>query len=131
MKEFEMEIMTNAINWFEIPVEDFERARAFYSHIFDYDMPVMDMGPVKMGILPHEQQMGVGGAITHGDSVKPSSSGSKLYLNGGSDLNIVLNRVAAGGGTVTILKTEIGENHGYFGGFLDTEGNALFLHSIS
>ena len=34
-----MEMVTNAISWFEIPVDDFERARTFYSAIFDYEMP--------------------------------------------------------------------------------------------
>ena len=30
-----MEMVKNAVNWFEIPVADFERAKAFYSKIFE------------------------------------------------------------------------------------------------
>src|SRR5690349_5599340 len=44
-----MELTKNAINWFEIPVTDFERAQKFYSAIFDYQMPEMPMGPFRMG----------------------------------------------------------------------------------
>ncbi|WP_395094316.1 nitrilase-related carbon-nitrogen hydrolase [Armatimonas sp.] len=39
-KDEGMEMVTHAINWFEIPVSDFERAKAFYSAIFAYEMPV-------------------------------------------------------------------------------------------
>ena len=28
----------NALNWFEIPVSDFERSKKFYETIFDYQM---------------------------------------------------------------------------------------------
>jgi len=47
-----MEMLQNAINWFEIPVTDFERAKKFYGAIYDFDMPEFPMGPVRMGILP-------------------------------------------------------------------------------
>jgi predicted enzyme related to lactoylglutathione lyase len=41
----------NALNWFEIPVSDFERGKKFYETIFDYQMPEMQMGPVHMGFF--------------------------------------------------------------------------------
>lgn len=31
-------MMKNAINWFEIPMVDFEHAKLFYEKIFDYTM---------------------------------------------------------------------------------------------
>ncbi len=34
----------NAINWFEIPVNDLERAVQFYSAVLGRDMPRMDLG---------------------------------------------------------------------------------------
>ena len=27
----------------------------FYDRIFDFDMPVMDVGPSRMGLLPYDQ----------------------------------------------------------------------------
>jgi len=124
-----MEMLTNAINWFEIPVTDFARAKKFYSTIYDYEMPETDMGPIKMGFLLHEQGTGVGGAICYGEGYEPSDKGSKVYLNGGTDLNTVLSRVESAGGQVVMPKTSIGEN-GFYALFHDTEGNIVALHSM-
>lgn len=124
-----MEFFKNAINWFEIPVMDFERAKKFYSGIFDFEMPEMQMGPVRMGFLLFDQEAGVGGAICQGEGYLPSIKGAKLYLNGGNDLNAVLDRVAGAGGKVIAPKTMITEELGFFAIFSDTEGNELRLHS--
>ena len=40
---------TNAINWFEIPVTDFDRAKKFYETIFDYQIPESMAGMKRMG----------------------------------------------------------------------------------
>lgn len=125
-----MEMMTNAISWFEIPASDFKRAKKFYSTIYDYDMPEMEMGPVLMGMLPHDQSGGIGGALCFGEGYEPSDKGAKVYLNGGSDLNTVLNRVEGAGGKVLLPKMMISEEHGYFAIFMDTEGNHVSLHSM-
>lgn len=127
-----MEQVKNAISWFEIPVLDYDRAKTFYQHIFDFEMPEMDMGPVKMGILPYDRDNhGVGGAICFGEGYQPAgANGPKAYLNGGNDLNTVLNRVAAAGGSVVLPKTEIAPDMGNFAFFLDTEGNVVGLYSM-
>lgn len=125
-----MEMTTNSINWFEIPVSDFDRAKAFYSKIFDYEMPTIEMGESLMGFLPHEQGKGVGGAIIKGEGLEPSTQGTTVYLNGGEDLSVVLNRVDEAGGKTILPKTEITEEIGFFAVFHDTEGNKVALHSL-
>jgi predicted enzyme related to lactoylglutathione lyase len=126
-----MEMMHHAVNWFEIPVSDFDRARKFYSAIFDYEMPEMKFGPVRMGILLHEREKGgIGGAIVHHpDHYAPSADGTKVYLNGGKDLGVVLDRVAKAGGEVRIAKRLIAPGMGYMALFTDSEGNTVALHS--
>ena len=125
-------MMTNAVNWIEIPVTDFERAKKFYSTIYDYEMPEMQMGPNRMGFLLYDQQGGgIGGAIVQGEGYTPTSAGAKVYLNGGSDLNTVLNRVENAGGKIILPKTEITPEFGYFGILEDSEGNQISLHSNS
>jgi len=125
-----MEMLDNAITWFEVPVTDFERAKKFYSTIYDYQMPDTMVGPVRMGFFLYEQQVGrVGGAICFGVGYSPSQLGALIYLNGGSDLNVVLQRVEKAGGKVVIPKTFIAPEHGYFARFIDTEGNLIALHS--
>jgi len=49
-----MEKHKSAINWFEIPATDFDRAVRFYSEIYAFDMPTRDMGHIKMGFFQHE-----------------------------------------------------------------------------
>jgi len=126
-----MQELKSAINWFEIPATNFERAVRFYSKIYAFDMPTRDMGHINMGFFQHEPGAGTGGAVVCGDGCIPSQSGSKLYLNGGSDLNTVLNRVEDAGGTVVVGKKEISPEIGYFAIFVDTEGNRIYLHSMN
>lgn len=125
-----MEMVTNAINWFEIPVSDFERAQKFYSTILDYEMPAQEMGPVRMGFLPSEQGKGVGGAIVKGEGYTPGSGGALVYLNGGNDLGTVLGRIETAGGAVVTPKTQITPDLGHYAVFTDSEGNRVALHSM-
>lgn len=125
-----METMTNSVNWVEIPVLNFERAKEFYSHIYEYDMYEEVIGGWRMGFLPMERESrGVGGAIVQGTGYIPSKLGSRVYLNGGEDLQKVLSRVVGAGGEVVQAKTKISDEIGYFAIFEDTEGNHVALHS--
>lgn len=124
-----MEMTANALNWFEIPALDFARAKSFYSAIFDFSMPEMQMGPNTMGILLHDQAKGVGGAIVKGQGYVPSEGGSLVYLSAGSDLSVVLARVEPAGGRVLVGKTEISPEMGSFALVVDSEGNKIGLHS--
>jgi predicted enzyme related to lactoylglutathione lyase len=121
-------IMLNAINWFEIPVSNLNRAAKFYNTILGADIQAQDMpGGGQMGFLPSEE--GVGGAIVQGEGYVPSQQGALVYLNGGDDLSTVLSKVEAAGGKVLAPKTEIGE-YGFIAFFADSEGNKVGLHSM-
>jgi len=125
--------MKNAINWFEIPVNNYERAKKFYSEILDQEIMDHDMGDKKMkyGIFPYDMENGgTGGAIVQMEEMKPSMDGSTVYLNGGDDLSVALAKVETAGGKIFMPKTEIGEN-GFIAQFTDTEGNRVALHSMS
>jgi len=119
----------NAINWFEIPVTDYNRAATFYCIILGVRrLDFMEFGGVKMGMLPVKNG-GVGGAIVHSHSHVPSDRGALVYLNGGKDLTAVLSRVESAGGRVVIPKTLITKDIGYMAVFMDSEGNKVALHS--
>jgi len=120
---------THAVNWFEIPVIDFERAKTFYETVLGRPIESMSMGPVTMGMLSSDPE-GVGGAIVKGDGGAPSQQGTTIYLNGGDDLAPILGRVESAGGKIAVPKTEIGNNFGFFAHFVDTEGNKVGLHSM-
>ena len=121
--------MINAINWFEIPVSDFSRAKKFYETLFDAEIVEMPFPDGKYGMLPSDMEKGVGGGIVQGEGFTPSDKGTIVYLNGGEDLSLPLSRIEPAGGTIVLPKTSIGEN-GYMAHFIDTEGNRVALHSM-
>lgn len=124
--------MKNAVNWFEIPVKNYERAKKFYAtilgtNIADHHMPEQN---TKYGVFTHEDNgNGVGGAIIEAEGQEPTTQGSTVYLNGGDDLGLPLMRVEHYGGKVLMPKTSIGKD-GFIAQFLDTEGNRVALHSM-
>lgn len=121
---------TNAISWVEIPTENLERAQQFYETIFDIKMIPLDMEQFKMRMFPLESPLGVGGALMHAPGFyKPSTTdGPLIYLNGNPDLQHVLDKIEAAGGTIVMPKTEISPEYGYMAVFHDTEGNRMGLH---
>lgn len=122
--------MTNSINWFEIPVKDFKRAKAFYSTLFGTDIQEMPHPTLKYGMLPYDMQNGgVGGGIVEGEGFEPSMTGALVFLNGGDDLSVPLSKIEAAGGKILLPKTSLGPN-GFMAHFSDTEGNKVALHSM-
>jgi predicted enzyme related to lactoylglutathione lyase len=122
--------MENLINWFEIPATDFNRALSFYKTILGVDIQQTEMFGTKMGLFPADGK-NVSGAIVQGEDYKPSMNGVLAYLNGGNDLQIVLDKIEPNNGTVIVPKTQISPEMGYFGIFIDTEGNKIAVHSIN
>ena len=122
--------MKNALNWFEIPTTDFDRAKDFYQAVFQAEMETLEMPEFDqvMAFFPSDQQEGVGGSIVKSPDATPSQTGSIIYLNGGDDLAQPLARVEAAGGKIAIPKTSLGP-HGFFATFTDTEGNLVGFHS--
>jgi len=52
-------MMTNAINWFEIPATDFQRAVTFYGAIFETSLQHVRMDGFDMGMFPYKQGEGI------------------------------------------------------------------------
>lgn len=122
---------TNALNWFEIPVTDTARAKAFYEKLFEIEMPVMDMMGMDMVFFPGSEEANgkVSGALVRGDMHKPSMDGVVVYLNANPHLQVILDRVEPNGGKILMPKTAIPDNMGYMAFFVDTEGNRMALHA--
>lgn len=121
--------MENLINWFEIPATDFKRAVNFYKKILSLEINETEMFGTKMGFFPSTGK-NVSGAIICGPDNKPSMDGATIYLNGGENLQKVLDKVEPNNGNIIVPKTQISPEMGYFAMFIDTEGNKLALHSI-
>lgn len=122
--------MTHSINWFEIPVTDFARAKKFYETLYGADIMEMPHPAYKYGMLPADMQNGgIGGGIVQGEGFEPSTKGALIYLNGGEDLSVPLAKVEEAGGKIVLPKTSIGPN-GFMAQIIDTEGNKIALHSM-
>jgi predicted enzyme related to lactoylglutathione lyase len=120
----------NAINWFEIPVADLDRAQKFYETIFGMELIPMDLPGLKMRMFPTDDRMGTSGALIFApEFYQPSANGTMVYLNGNPDLQNVLNNIEAAGGTIAMPKTAISPEIGFMAVFIDTEGNRVALHS--
>ncbi|WP_439152458.1 VOC family protein [Winogradskyella sp.] len=117
------------VGWFEIPVNDMDRAKTFYETIFKFEIRDVDFGGLKMGWFPDNKgAYGATGTLIKQDSYIPSQEGTLVYFMS-EDVNNELDRVVAAGGKIYQEKTKISDEHGYMGVFIDTEGNRVALHS--
>ena len=119
--------MNNLVVWFDIPVKNLDRAMKFYSTVMSVELKSMEIGPNKQANFPFVPGV-ASGALKESKGNEPSATGLMVYLNGGEDLSIPLERVEAAGGTIFKSKTRLGEN-GFMAIFKDTEGNHVALHS--
>lgn len=118
--------MANPSSYFEIPVTDMDRAVRFYGVVFGYDVTRETVDGYEMALLPFDADApGASGALAKGDVYVPSKTGPIVYLSV-RDLDAVLARAAANGGSVLYAKKAVG--NGYVAEIADSEGNRIGLH---
>lgn len=125
---------TNLFTWVEIYVEDMSRAQKFYETVFEIQMSVLPMpegmGEMLMVSFPWaEGERNISGALVKMQDMKPGTGGTLVYF-ACNDCSVEENRVENAGGKVLQPKTPIGE-HGFCSVVMDTEGNAIGLHSMN
>ena len=121
----------NAIDWFEIPVRNMDRAAAFYETLLGTTIRRETIGPNALGVFTYDVEQGVGGCLLAGEHVPaPSLDGSLVYLNAGPSLDVVVARVEAAGGRVLVPKVTLPGDMGCFVHIADTEGNRVGLHAL-
>jgi uncharacterized protein len=121
--------MAHAVNWFEIPSRDFERAKNFYETVLGVTL-ILPFPGMKYAMFPADTQQGeIGGGLIEEPGWEPAKGGALIYLNGGEDLSVPLSRVEAAGGMILMPKKAIGAN-GFMARFVDTEGNIVAMHSM-
>jgi predicted enzyme related to lactoylglutathione lyase len=120
---------TNPVGWFEIPVTDLDRAKAFYERVLELELELQDFGSLNMAWFPSQHPgAGATGALVKGDSYVPSHAGTMVYFSV-ADIEAVLRRVNDNGGKTLNPKMSIGE-YGFVGHFEDSEGNRVALHAM-
>jgi predicted enzyme related to lactoylglutathione lyase len=119
--------MKELITFFEIPATDFHRAVLFYETILEMKLEKCDCGEEKMAFFPAPVN-GPRGAISLAKGFEPSVSGVLIHF-GVEDIEAVLRRTTASGGTIHFPKTKIeAEGEGHFALIIDSEGNKVGLH---
>lgn len=119
----------NMVGWFEIPVNDMDRAKAFYENVFKIKIDIHDFGGMLMGWMPFDEgKPGAAGTLIKQESYIPSKEGTLVYFVC-KDVADEIGRVEAAGGSIYQPKTQISPEHGYMAVFIDTEGNRVALHS--
>jgi hypothetical protein len=120
----------NPVNWFEIPVNDLQRAIAFYEKSLQVKLSREEMGPMKMAMFPSDMEgLGAAGSLVKADGYGPCAGGTLVYFRV-KDIEATLKRIVEKGGKILMPKTAIGK-YGFIAQFEDTEGNREALHSMN
>ncbi len=119
----------NALNWFEIPATDINRAQRFYEALMGAPMRREDMAGMQMANFAYDPGTGVGGCVMSGPGMVPSNSGSVVYLAATPTLGAVLARLPQAGGKLLTPTVTLPEGMGVFAHIEDSEGNRVGLHS--
>jgi len=117
----------NTITHIEIPAPDLEKAIDFYSAIFDWEIQITQPGAYAFFRIG---QTNSGGGFD--TSLKPALEkfGPQITIDV-ENIEETLQKIRENGGVVTLPKTAIDGDHGFYACFQDTNGNNLQLHSIS
>lgn len=121
----------NAIGWFDIYVDDLDRAVSFYETVLACKLEPMGdpTGENKMMAFPTDMALyGAGGALSKSAHARPGPGGTVVYFNT-EDCAIEEARVEAAGGQVVRPKFSIGE-FGWVSLCQDSEGNLIGLSSM-
>jgi imidazolonepropionase-like amidohydrolase/predicted enzyme related to lactoylglutathione lyase len=119
---------SNPVSWFEIPVTDMPRAKAFYEDVLNVKLQPLHFGPLEMAIFPMRPGTpGATGALMKGEAFQPSQQGVQIYFTT-PDVDGTLERVQTLAGKVVLPKTRIGPL-GFIASFVDSEGNRIGLRS--
>lgn len=125
-----MDAATDALNWFEIPASDIERAQKFYETIFDIKMNKLPIEVPEMVTFPQDPAGGkVSGALIKHEWYTPLNNGVLIYLNANPDIQTVLDRIEDAGGRITMARRQISPEVGFMALFIDSEGNRIALHA--
>ncbi|WP_293004777.1 VOC family protein [Nitrosomonas sp.] len=123
---------TNPVGWFEIYVQDMDRAKRFYESVFQVQLERLN-SPVEMEIelwsFPMKSdQFGASGALVKMENGPGGGNGVLIYFTC-TDCAVEAGRAATAGGQIIRERMPIGQ-YGFIALIQDTEGNMIGLHSM-
>ena len=122
----------NPVGWFEIYVDDMDRATKFYEAVFKTTLELMsdptDQGMQMKSFPGNMDGYGTPGALVKMKDMKAGGSNVIIYFMC-EDCAVEEGRIAAAGGKVCQAKMSIGQ-FGFCSIVNDSEGNTIGLHSM-
>ena len=122
----------NPVAWFEIYVDDMDRASKFYGEVLAVEFELLgdpdDSSLVMMAVPSNMEQYGAAGALVKMEGFDAGGNGTLVYF-ACQDCAVEESRIAAAGGSVVTPTKSIGE-YGFISLATDTEGNMFGLHSM-
>jgi hypothetical protein len=119
----------NPVAWFEIYVQDMERARKFYEAMLQVKLQKLNSTAPELWAFPQSfTNYGASGALAKMEGVPSGGNSTLVYFSCG-DCAVEAERAAAAGGRILKEKFSIGE-YGFIVLAFDTEGNMFGLHSM-
>jgi uncharacterized protein len=119
----------NPVGWFEIYVQDMERAKAFYQKTFEVTLERLESPDIELWAFPmHNDGSGCTGALVKMKG-KDSGGGGTIVYFVSDDCSVEEARAAKNGGKIHQSKSGIGQ-YGFISLIVDTEGNMIGLHSM-
>jgi uncharacterized protein len=122
----------NAIGWFDIYVDDMDRAVVFYESVFKQKLEKIGdpTGETQMMSFPADMKAyGASGALVKSEYSRPGIGGTMVYFSV-EDCSVEESRVIAAKGKIVRPKFSIGE-FGWVTLCVDTEGNMFGLNSMN
>ncbi len=119
----------NPVNWFEIYVQDMDRAKAFYEAVFQVTLQKLNSPEIEMWSFPSDMSRpGASGSLIRVPGMASGGNTTIVYFSS-ADCAVEEARIAGSGGRVMRPKMSIGE-YGFVTLAFDTEGNLFGLHSL-
>ena len=119
----------NNVGWFEIYVDDMERAKKFYEAVIGVKLEKLPGPDVEMWTFPMDPEApGSAGALVYMPGF-PAGNNSVLIYFTCEDCAVEESRTTASGGRVEKSKFSIGD-YGFISLVYDSEGNMIGLHSM-
>lgn len=119
----------NPVGWFEIYVQDIQRAKAFYESVFGIQLNKLEATGAEMYAFPMEpERYGAPGALIHMPGFASGQNSVLVYFTC-EDCAVEAGKAASCGGRIEKEKFAIGQ-YGFIALVSDTEGNMIGLHSM-
>ena len=126
-------IERNVVGWFEIPVDDMDRAVKFYNELFGWSIESAPFGDGElMAIFPADftkDLPGAGGCLFKGTNTKIGEGTIVYFSSPTADCANELATAKKMGAEILMERFEIPEGHGFMIMLKDTEGNRFAIHS--